>query len=308
MAAFTLADVKTLREKTGAGMMDAKKALEQAGGDIEAAVDALRAKGLATAQKKSSRTAAEGLVGVAVSGTRGVAVEVNSETDFVAKNDKFQDFVHKTTQVALGQSADDVDALKAAAYPDGGTVADKLTDNVATIGENQQVRRMKSVSVTKGAVVPYVHVAAAPNLGKIGVLVALESEASADVLADLGKRLAMHIAAAFPQALNAESLDPEVLERERKIAAEKAAESGKPENVQEKMVDGAIKKFAKENALLSQVFVMDNKTPIADVVAAAAKDAGTPIVLTDYVRFQLGEGIEKEESDFAAEVAAAVGG
>ncbi|KLI63130.1 translation elongation factor Ts [Aurantiacibacter marinus] len=307
MAAFTASDVKALREKTGAGMMDAKKALVEAEGDIEAAVDALRAKGLATAQKKSSRTAAEGLVGVAVSGTKGVAVEVNSETDFVAKNDQFQTFVRNTTAVALEQSSDDVDALKAAAYPDGGTVADKLTDNVATIGENQQVRRMKTVSVTNGMIVPYMHNAQAPNLGKIGVLVALESEAVADVLEPLGKQLAMHIAAAFPQALTAEDLDAEVIERERKVAAEKAAESGKPEAVQEKMVDGAIKKYAKENALLSQVFVMDNKTPIADVVAAAGKEAGTAITLVDYVRFQLGEGIEKEESDFAAEVAAAAG-
>ncbi|MBM0170961.1 translation elongation factor Ts [Altererythrobacter sp. C41] len=308
MAAFTAADVKALREKTGAGMMDAKKALEETGGDIEAAVDALRAKGLATAQKKSSRTAAEGLVGVAVEGTRGVAVEVNSETDFVAKNDKFQDFVRKATEVALGVEGDDIEALKAAAYPDGGTVADKLTDNVATIGENQQLRRMKTVSVAKGVVVPYVHNAAAPNLGKIGVLVALESEADAGTLEALGKQLAMHIAAAFPQALDADGLDAEVIERERKIAAEKAAESGKPAEVQAKMVDGAVKKFAKENALLSQLFVMDNKTPISDVVAKAGKDAGSEIVLKDYVRFQLGEGIEKEESDFAAEVAAAVAG
>ena len=308
MAAFTAADVKTLREKTGAGMMDAKKALEAANGDIEAAVDALRAKGLATAQKKSSRTAAEGLVGVAVEGTKGVAVEVNSETDFVAKNDKFQDFVRKTTEAALGVPGDDVEALKGAAYPDGGTVADKLTDNIATIGENQQVRRMKTVSVANGVVVPYVHNAAAANLGKIGVLVALESEADAATLETLGKQLAMHIAAAFPQALDADGLDADVIERERKIAAEKAAESGKPAEVQEKMVDGAVKKFAKENALLSQVFVMDNKTPVAEVVAKAGKDAGSEIVLKDYVRFQLGEGIEKEETDFAAEVAAAVAG
>ena len=308
MAAFSATDVKALREKTGAGMMDAKKALEEAGGDIEAAIDGLRAKGLAAVQKKSSRTAAEGLVGVAVTGTRGVAVEVNSETDFVAKNEQFQDFVRKSTEAALGLDGDDVEVLKAAAYPDGGTVSDKLTSNVATIGENQQVRRMKTVTVSSGLIVPYVHNAAAANLGKIGVLVALESTAGADVLEPLGKQLAMHIAAAFPQALDADGLDANVIERERKIAAEKAAESGKPENVQEKMVDGAIKKYAKENALLSQVFVMDNKTSIADVVANAGKAAGAAIVLKDYVRFQLGEGIEKEVSDFAAEVAAAVGG
>ena len=308
MAAFSASDVKALREKTGAGMMDAKKALEEANGDIEAAVDALRAKGLASAQKKSSRTAAEGLVGVSVAGTKGVAVEVNSETDFVAKNDKFQDFVRNTTEVALGLDSDDVEALKSASYPDGGSVGEKLTDNVATIGENQQVRRIKSVSVSNGVVVPYMHNAQAPLLGKIGVLVALESEAGADVLEPLGKQLAMHIAAAFPQALDADSLDADVIDRERKIAAEKAAESGKPAEVQEKMVEGAVKKYAKENALLSQLFVMDNKTPIADVVAAAGKEAGKEITLKDYVRFQLGEGIEKEESDFAAEVAAAVGG
>ena len=308
MAAFTAADVKALREKTGAGMMDAKKALEAANGDIEAAVDALRAKGLATAQKKSSRTAAEGLVGVAVEGTRGVAVEVNSETDFVAKNDQFQDFVRKTTEVALGTDGDDVDALKAAAYPTGGTVGDKLTDNVATIGENQQIRRIKTVTVTDGVVVPYIHNAVASDLGKIGVLVALQSEGDKDKLAELGKKLGMHIAAAFPQALTAEGLDSEVLDRERKIAAEKAAESGKPAEVQAKMVEGAVNKYAKENALLSQVYVIDNKTPIAQVVEQAAKDVGAKVELVDYVRFQLGEGIEKEESDFAAEVAAAVAG
>ncbi|MFM5907405.1 MAG: translation elongation factor Ts [Novosphingobium sp.] len=305
--AYTATDVKNLRERTGAGMMDCKKALDESGGDFEAAVDALRAKGLAAVAKKSSRTAAEGLVGVAVEGTKGVAVEVNSETDFVAKNDQFQDFVRKTTQVALGQSSDDVEALKGAAYPDGGTVADTLTSNVATIGENQQVRRMKTVSVSNGVVVPYMHNAAAPNLGKIGVLVALESDAAADVLEPLGKQIAMHIAAAFPLALNADDLDQEMIARERKIAAEKAAESGKPAEVQAKMVDGAVAKFAKDNALLSQIFVMDNKTPVAQVVEAAGKAAGAKIVLKDYVRFQLGEGIEKEVSDFAAEVAAAAG-
>ena len=305
--AYTATDVKNLRERTGAGMMDCKRALDDTAGDIEAAVDLLRTKGLAAVAKKSSRTAAEGLVGVAVSGTKGVAVEVNSETDFVAKNDQFQDFVRSTTEVALGASSDDVEALKAAAYPGGGTVLDKLINNVATIGENQQVRRMKTVSVSSGIVVPYMHNAAAPGLGKIGVLVALESEAGADVLEPLGKQIAMHIAAAFPLALNADGLDAEMIARERKIAGEKAAESGKPAEVQAKMVDGAVAKFAKDNALLSQIFVMDNKTPVAQVVEAAGKAAGAKIVLKDYVRFQLGEGIEKAETDFAAEVAAAVG-
>lgn len=305
--AYTAADVKNLRERTGAGMMDCKKALDETGGDFEAAVDALRAKGLAAAAKKSSRTAAEGLVGVAVAGTRGVALEVNSETDFVAKNEQFQDFVRKATEVALAQQSADIEALKAAAWPDGETVADKLTNNVATIGENQQLRRLKHVAVSQGLIVPYMHNAAAPALGKIGVLVALESEASADVLEPLGKQIAMHIAAAFPLALTADGLDPELIARERKIAAEKAAESGKPAEVQAKMVDGAVAKYAKENALLSQLFVMDNKTPVQQVIDAAGKAAGVKIALVDYVRFQLGEGIEKEETDFAAEVAAAAG-
>jgi len=308
MAAYTAADVKALRERSGAGMMDCKKALEETNGDIEAAVDALRAKGLAAAAKKSSRTAAEGLVGVAVEGTKGVAVEVNSETDFVAKNDQFQDFVRNVTAVALGTSSNDVDELKNAAYPDGGTVGEKLTTSVATIGENQQIRRIKHVSVSEGVIVPYMHNAAATGLGKIGVLVALESSAPADALEALGKQIAMHIAAAFPLALNADDLDQELIARERSVAEEKAKESGKPAEVQTKMVDGAIAKFAKENALLSQLFVMDNKTPIQQVVDQAGKEAGAKIVLKDYVRFQLGEGIEKEESDFAAEVAAAVAG
>ncbi len=308
MAAYTAADVKALRERTGAGMMDCSKALAEADGEIEAAVDLLRARGLAAAQKKSSRTAAEGLIGVAVAGTRGVAVEVNSETDFVAKNEQFQGFVRQVTEVALTLGSDDVEALKQAAYPGGTTVGEKLVENVATIGENQQIRRMKSVEVERGAVVPYVHNALGLNLGKIGVLVALESEAGTTVLEPLGKQLAMHIAAAFPLALDADRLDPGLLERERGIAREKAAESGKPAEVQEKMVDGAVKKFAKDNALLSQLFVIDNKTPIAEVVAKAGKEAGADITLVDYVRYQLGEGIEKEQTDFAAEVAAAVKG
>ncbi len=306
--AITAAAVKELRERTGAGMMDCKKALNETNGDVEVAVDLLRTKGLAAAQKKSSRTAAEGLVGVSVAGTKGVAVEVNSETDFVAKNDQFQDFVAKVTGVALGLDDDDVETLAASDYPSGGTVKDVLTNNIATIGENQAIRRMKTVAVSSGLVVPYIHNAVTPTMGKIGVLVALESTAGADVLEPLGKQIAMHIAAAFPLALNAEGLDPELLARERAIATEKAAESGKPDNIVEKMVDGAMVKFAKENALLSQTFVMDNKTPVAQVVEQAGKAAGVEIQLTEYVRFQLGEGIEKKKEDFAAEVAAAVSG
>lgn len=306
MAEITAAMVKDLREKSGAGMMDCKKALSETNGDMEAAVDWLRAKGLATASKKSSRTAAEGLVGVSVSGTKGAAVEVNSETDFVAKNDQFQDFVRNVTGIALS-NGDDVDALKAAGYPGGGTVEEKLTNNIATIGENQTLRRAKVLTVSEGVVVPYVHNAVETGLGKIGVLVALESAAPADKLEALGKQLAMHVAAAFPIALDASDVPAEVLDRERAIAAEKAAESGKPADVVAKMVEGAVTKFAKENTLLNQLFVMDGKTKISDVVAAAGKEAGAPIVLKDYVRFQLGEGIEKAESDFAAEVAAAAG-
>ena len=305
MAEITAAAVKDLRERSGAGMMDCKKALAETNGDIEAAVDWLRTKGLAAAAKKSSRTAAEGLVGVAVAGTKGVAVEVNSQTDFVAKNDIFQNFVRDVTAMAL-EIGDDIDALKAALLPNG-TVEEVLTANIATIGENQVLRRAKKVEVAKGAVIPYVHNAAAPGLGKIGVLVALESDAGVDVLEPLGKQIAMHIAAAFPLALDETGLDPEVLERERAIATEKAAESGKPADIIAKMVEGSVKKFAKENALLSQPFVIDGKTPVADVIAKAGKDAGASIVLKDYVRFQLGEGIEKEESDFAAEVAATAG-
>ncbi|WP_423602897.1 translation elongation factor Ts [Sphingomonas sp. MS122] len=307
MAEITAAAVKELREKSGAGMMDCKKALAETNGDIEAAADWLRAKGLAAAAKKSSRTAAEGLVGVAVAGTKGVAVEVNSQTDFVAKNEIFQGFVRDVTAVALEQGIDQIEALKAAALPQGGTVEEVLTANIATIGENQVLRRAKKVEVANGAVIPYVHNAAAPGLGKIGVLVALESDAGVDVLEPLGKQIAMHVAAAFPLALDESGLDPDVLERERAIGREKAAESGKPADIIEKMVEGAVKKFAKENALLSQLFVMDGKTPVADIIAKAGKDAGTSIVLKDYVRFQLGEGIEKEESDFAAEVAATAG-
>jgi elongation factor Ts len=306
MAEITAAAVKELRETSGAGMMDCKKALTETGGDMNAAVDWLRAKGLATASKKSSRTAAEGLVGVATRGTIGAAVEVNSETDFVAKNAQFQDFVTVVTRIAL-DTGDDIEALSAAKHPSGESVGEVLIRNIATIGENQTLRRARRLSVTQGAIVPYVHNAAAPGLGKIGVLVALESAAPVETLEALGKQLAMHVAAAFPLALDESGIPADMIERERAIGMEKAAESGKPADVVAKMVDGAVAKFIKENALLNQLFVMDGKTKIADVVAKAGKDAGTPIALTDYVRFQLGEGIEKETSDFAAEVAAAAG-
>jgi len=306
MAEITASAVKDLRERTGAGMMDCKKALNETAGDMEAAVDWLRTKGLAAASKKAGRTAAEGLVGVTVLGTMGAAVEVNSETDFVAKNEQFQEFVRNVAQIAVA-TGEDVEELGRANYPGHGSVSEALTHNVATIGENQQLRRAKRVEVNQGAVVSYVHNQVAPGLGKIGVLVALESPAGADVLEPLGKQLAMHIAAAAPMALDADGIDPDVIDRERGIAREKAVEAGKPEGMLDKIADGAVNKFRKENALLSQPFVIDNKTPIADVVAGAAKQAGQPIVLKDYVRLQLGEGIARQTSDFAAEVAAAAG-
>ncbi len=306
MAEIMAASVKELRERTGAGMMDCKKALAEAGGEMEAAVDWLRAKGLAAAAKKAGRTAAEGLVGVAVEGTRGAVAEVNSETDFVAKNEQFQGFVREVARLALA-SGGNVDALAAARFPGGGTVAEALTNNIATIGENQSLRRAEVLEVAQGVVVSYVHNSVAPGLGKIGVLVALESAAPADVLQPLGKQLAMHIAAANPLALDADSLPLALIDRERGIAMEKAKESGKPANLLDKIVDGSIAKFRKDHALLSQLFVIDNKTPVAEVVAAAAREAGTGIELKGFVRFQLGEGIEKKESDFAAEVAAAAG-
>jgi elongation factor Ts len=306
MAEITAATVKELRERTGAGMMDCKKALAETNGDMEAAIDWLRAKGLSAAAKKAGRTAAEGLVGVAVEGNRGALIEVNSETDFVAKNELFQEFVRNAAQIAL-QKGTDIDAIAAADYPAGGTVSEALTNNIAKIGENQSLRRAAISEVTEGVVVPYVHNQVAPGLGKIGVLVALESAAPAEMLNALGKQIAMHVAAANPLALNADELDPALVERERGVAMEKAKESGKPQNIVEKMVEGGLAKFRKDNALLSQLFVMDNKTPVAEVVAQAAKEAGTGIVLKSFTRFQLGEGIEKKQEDFAAEVAAAAG-
>jgi elongation factor Ts len=308
MAEITAAMVKDLRDRTGAGMMDCKKALAEAGGDMEKAVDWLRSKGLAAAAKKAGRTAAEGLVGVTVEGRRGAAVEVNSETDFVAKNDQFQAFVRGALAVALTTDGS-VDAILDSPMPGAsGTVRDVLTNNVATIGENQTLRRAAVVEVGEGVVGAYVHNAVADGLGKIAVLVALESAGTPAVLADAAKQLSLHIAWANPLALTPDAVDAALLERERSVAQAKADESGKPADIVARMVDGAVAKFASENALLTQAFLGDNKTKVADVVARAAKDAGAPVTLTRFVRLQLGEGIEKAESDFAAEVAAAVAG
>lgn len=308
MADITASMVKELRERSGAGMMDCKKALAENNGDIEASIDWLRAKGLASAGKKAGRTAAEGLVGAAVQGNKGVVVEVNSETDFVAKNDQFQNFVRDVTQLALA-NGDDVEALKKASMPSGKSVEEALTDNIATIGENQTLRRARTLSVEKGAVVAYVHNAAAPGMGKIGVLVALEGDAPADKLESLGKQIAMHIAAANPLALTGEAIDPAVIEREAAIAREKNADkiAGKPADIAEKILKGPVDKFRKESALLTQAVVFDGKTPVQDYVAAEAKAAGGSATIVDFVRFQLGEGIEKQQSDFAAEVAAVSG-
>ena len=299
----TAALVKELREKSGAGMMDCKKALGETDGDMDAAIDWLRTKGLATAAKKSGRVASEGLVAIAVDGTSGAVVELNAETDFVARNTEFQEFASSLSDLAL--AAGDLDALKAADYPGTGrTVEDELTQKIATIGENMSLRRMERVSVSSGSVVSYMHNATADGLGRIGVLVALESTAGADVLTPLGKQIAMHIAATSPASLSIADLDQDAVARERDVLIEQAKASGKPQEIAEKMVEGRMKKYYQEVVLLEQTSVIDGETRIADVVAKAGKDAGADIALTAFVRFNLGEGIEKEETDFAAEVAA----
>jgi elongation factor Ts len=306
MAEITASLVKELREKTGAGMMDCKRALGETEGDIEGAVDWLRKKGLAAAAKKAGRIAAEGLVGVATSGNAGAVVEVNSETDFVARNEAFQNFVRQVAELALAKG--DLDSVKAAAFPGTGrNVAEELTHLVATIGENMSLRRIRRLEVGKGVVVSYVHNALVPGLGKIGVLVALESAADAAKLTALGKQLAMHVAAANPQFLTIADVDAASLERERDVLREQAKASGKPDAIIDKMVEGRLRKYYEEVVLLEQIFVVDGETRIAKVVEAAAKEAGGPIKITAFARFALGEGIEKEQADFAAEVAAQLG-
>ena len=299
----TAALVKELREKSGAGMMDCKKALSETDGDMEAAIDWLRTKGLATAAKKSGRVASEGLVAFAVDGTRGALIELNAETDFVARNTEFQEFA--STLASLALNADDIDALGGVDYPGTGrNVSEELTHKIATIGENMSLRRMETVSVGAGSVVSYMHNSTAPGLGRIGVLVALESSADAAVLEELGKQIAMHIAATSPASLSVDDLDPESVQRERDVLIEQAKASGKPQEIAEKMVEGRMKKYYQEVVLLEQTSVIDGETQIAVVVANAAKSAGTDIELKAFARFNLGEGIEKEETDFAAEVAA----
>lgn len=305
---ISASQVKELREKSGAGMMDCKKALMETNGDMEAAIDWLRAKGIAKADKKSGRTAAEGLVGVASSGNKAVVVEINSETDFVARNDAFQDLVRGVADVALGTDGT-VEAVSAATYPaTGKSVADSVTDAVATIGENMNLRRSALLSVDEGVVASYVHNAVADGLGKLGVLVAVKSTGNTDALAAIGKQVAMHVAATNPLAVTSADVDATVADRERSIFIEQARESGKPDNIIEKMVEGRMRKFFEEVALMSQSFVVNPDQTVEAAIKEAEAAAGAPITVTGFVRFQLGEGVDKEESDFAAEVAAAANG
>lgn len=306
MATITAAMVKELRETTGVGMMDCKQALAETDGNIDAAIDWLRKKGLSKAAKKAGRVAAEGLIGALTDGTKGVVIEVNSETDFVARNEQFQGLVKMIAQVALKVGAD-LDAINAA--PVGSTtVAGAIADAIATIGENMTLRRAAALSVSQGVVASYIHNAVIDGAGKMGVIVALESAGKADELAVLGRQLAMHVAAANPQALDPTSLDPAVVQREREVMADKYRQQGKPENMIEKIVENGLKTYYKEVCLLEQAYIHDEKgKSVAQAVKEAEGKVGAPIKITGFVRYALGEGIEKQTSDFAAEVAAASG-
>ena len=307
MAEITAALVKKLREKTGAGMMDCKKALSENNGDIDASVDWLRTKGLAAAAKKADRAASEGLIGLQVDGNTGAMVEINAETDFVARNETFQDVVTKVAAVVLSTGAD-IEAIKAAAYPNTDrNVDEEITHQIATIGENMLLRRVASLSIDTGVLASYLHGSLAPSLGKIGVLVALESEGDPGKLQELGKQLAMHIAATKPMAISRDDLDASTVERERSVLSEQARESGKPEEIIEKMVEGRLRKFFEEVCLIDQTFVIDGETRISQVLENAGKDLGKPVSLAGFKLLVLGEGVEKKEEDFAAEVAAVTG-
>ncbi len=304
MTNITAAMVKELRETTGAGMLDCKKALTETNGDMEQAVDWLRKKGLASAAKKASRIAAEGLVAVAVDGNAGAVVEVNSETDFVAKNDIFQDYVKDAATVALLRNGEVCDMKTFQCPKVNKSFEERLTDMIAKIGENMNLRRAKRIEVADGAIASYVHNAVQPNLGKIGVLVALESAGDKAKLAELGKHIAMHIAASNPLFLDVASVDPAAVEREKAIFSEQAKASGKPENIIEKMVEGRVRKYYDEVVLEEQAYIMDPDKKVKQVIADAAKEMGADIKLKEYVCFRLGEGLQKKEEDFAAEVAA----
>jgi elongation factor Ts len=304
--AITAGMVKELREKTGVGMMDCKNALAETGGDMEAAIDWLRAKGLAKAAKKAGRVAAEGLIAVATAPGQAVMVEVNSETDFVARNADFQNLVSGIANAALATDGS-LEAIGAAKLNDGATVDEALKSAIATIGENLTLRRSAMIAVKPGAVATYVHNAVAPGLGKIGVIVGLESAGDQDKLAAIGRQVAMHVAAASPIAVREEEVDPAVVARERAVFTEQAKDSGKPDAIIAKMVEGRIRKFYEEVVLLAQNFVVDSEKTVGKAVAAAEADVGAPIKVTEFIVFRLGEGVEKVESDFAAEVAAAAG-
>lgn len=300
--------VKELRDITGAGMMDCKAALQEVGGDMEAAIDWLRKKGIAKADKKAGRTAAEGLIGIASNGEKAVMVEVNSETDFVARNADFQEIVCNVLKAALDTDGS-LEAVSAATYPGSAkNVAETIKDAVGTIGENMSLRRAVSLSVKPGVVATYVHNSAADGLGKMGVLVAIETEGDKQAAAAFGRQVAMHVAAANPLALTADEVDPAAAEREKAIFADQARQSGKPENIIEKMIEGRMRKFYEEVVLLSQSFVMNPDISVEGALKEAEKAIGAPAKIAGYIRFALGEGIEKEETDFAAEVAAAVKG
>lgn len=302
MAEISASLVKELREKSGAGMMDCKKALAETNGDVEAAMDYLRKKGLASAAKKSGRAAAEGLVSVGTAGNVGVIIELNAETDFVARNDQFQGLLTKATDIALAKKYGTVEAVKAADIG-GGTVEAGLTELIANIGENMTLRRVGLLEVPQGVVAAYVHNALSANRGKIGVLVGLESTGDASKLEAVGRQIAMHIAAQRPEALDVASLDADMVARERAVHADKAKASGKPAEIIEKMVDGSMRKYYEQVVLLEQTFIIDGETKISGVLEKAAKEVGAPVKLTSYIRFELGEGVEKKADDFAAEVA-----
>lgn len=301
---ITASMVKELRDKTGAGMMDCKSALTETSGDMEAAVDWLRAKGLSRAAKKAGRVAAEGLIGVASEGSRAVMVEVNSETDFVARNEEFQRLVSAIAQAALGTDGS-LEAVQATKMPGGSTVEEAIKTAIGTIGENISLRRAALIEVPSGTVASYVHSAVAPGLGKIGVIVGLQSSGDAEKAAGVGRQVAMHVAAANPLAVRVDELQPDVVARERAVYTEQARESGKPEAIIEKMVEGRMRKFHEEVVLLSQAFVIDTDKTVEQALTDAAAEVGGPVEVTAFAVFRLGEGVEKEESDFAAEVAAA---
>ena len=301
--AVTAALVKQLRETSGAGMMDCKKALEETNADIDAAIDWLRTKGLATAAKKSGRVASEGLIAIHVNGNSAAMIELNAETDFVSRNDDFK--LLASNLARLANKVQNLNELNSLSYPNSKrTVAEEITHNIATIGENMMLRRMKNMRVGRGSVVSYVHNATAEGMGRIGVLIALESQAKSEILEGLGKQIAMHVVASKPASLSLQSLDPAMVQKERDILLEQAKETGKSDDIAKKMVEGRIRKFYQEVVLLEQTFVIDGESKIADVLKIAASECGSEIVLKEFCLFVLGDGIEKEETDFATEVAA----